>query len=87
MDVSIIDEGKEYIWWSERTGWGQFYRYNSDGELKNEITKGNFVAGNIVKIDTAAQTMYFTAFGKETVSTHIINTYIAYVLMEAGYNI
>ena len=31
----------------------------------NEITKGNFVAGNVVKIDTAAQTMFFTAFGRE----------------------
>lgn len=66
MNVSVINQGKEYIWWSERTGWGQFYRYDSEGNLKNQITKGNFVAGDIVKIDTAAQTMYFTGFGKET---------------------
>jgi dipeptidyl-peptidase-4 len=65
MDVAIIEEGKEYIWWSERTGWGQFYRYDANGELKNAITKGNFVAGNIVKIDTAAQTLFFTAYGRE----------------------
>lgn len=65
MDVAIIEEGKEYIWWSERTGWGQFYRYDANGELKNAITKGNFVAGNIVKIDTTAQTLFFTAYGKE----------------------
>ena len=65
MDVAIIEEGKEYIWWSERTGWGQFYRYNANGKMINEITKGNFVAGNVVKIDTATQTMFFTAFGRE----------------------
>ncbi len=65
MDVSIINEGEEYIWWSERTGWGQFYRFDSEGNLKNQITKGNFVAGNIIKIDTTAQTIFFTGYGKE----------------------
>jgi len=65
MDVSIINDGEEYIWWSERTGWGQFYRYDSEGNLKNQITKGNFVAGNIIKIDTTAQTIFFTGYGKE----------------------
>ena len=45
--------------------------------------KGNFVAGNVVKIDTAAQTMYFTAYDEKKVSNHNINTYIVYVSMES----
>ena len=64
-DVAIIDEGRQYLWWSERTGWGQFYRYDSEGNLMNKITTGNFVAGSIIKIDTAAQTLFFTGYGKE----------------------
>lgn len=63
--LAIINEGQEYIWWSERTGWGQLYRYDSEGNLKNAITKGAFVAGDIAKIDTTAQTIYFTAYGRE----------------------
>lgn len=31
----------------------------------NQITDGNFVAGSIVKIDTAAQTMFFQGYGRE----------------------
>jgi len=63
--LAIIDEGKEYIWWSERTGWGQLYRYDSKGNLKNKITTGPWVVGDVVKIDTAQSRLYFTGFGKE----------------------
>lgn len=65
MEVVVINDGEEYIWWSERTGWGHFYRYDSEGNLLNQITSGNFVAGEIVKIDTAARTLYFNGYGRE----------------------
>lgn len=63
--LAIINEGEEYIWWSERTGWGQLYRYDSEGNLRNRITDGHFVAGDIAAIDTTAQTIYYEGFGKE----------------------
>lgn len=64
-ELAIIEDGKEYLWWSERTGWGAFYRYDSNGKLKNVMTKGPWVAGSIAKIDTAASTLYFTGYGRE----------------------
>ncbi|MFP8488012.1 DPP IV N-terminal domain-containing protein [Gracilimonas sp. Q87] len=63
--LAIINEGEEFIWWSERTGWGQLYRYDSEGNLKNEITSGYYTVGDIAKIDTTAQTIYFSAYGRE----------------------
>tara|TARA_R110000868_G_scaffold378658_3_gene644155 strand:+ start:7364 stop:9724 length:2361 start_codon:yes stop_codon:yes gene_type:complete len=63
--LAIINEGSEYLWWSERTGWGQLYRYDSNGNLKNRITKGSFVVGDVIKIDTAASTVFFTGYGRE----------------------
>ena len=63
--LAIINEGQEYIWWSERTGWGQLYRYDSEGNLKNTITSGSFVVGDIAKIDTARSTVYFSGYGRE----------------------
>lgn len=63
--LAIINEGQEYIWWSERTGWGQLYRYDSKGALKNRITTGHFMVGDIARIDTTAQTIYFAGFGRE----------------------
>jgi dipeptidyl aminopeptidase/acylaminoacyl peptidase len=63
--LAIINEGEEYIWWSERTGWGQLYRYDSNGNLRNRITTGHFMVGDIAAIDTTAQTIYFEGLGAE----------------------
>lgn len=63
--LAIINEGQEYIWWSERSGWGHLYRYDSEGNLINQITSGAFVVGDIAKIDTSARTIYFSAYGRE----------------------
>lgn len=65
ISLSVINGGEQYIWWSERTGWGQLYRYDSEGNLINRITEGYYQTGNIVKIDTAAQTIYFQGYGRE----------------------
>jgi dipeptidyl aminopeptidase/acylaminoacyl peptidase len=65
QNLSIINDGEEYIWWSERSGWGQLYRYDSEGNLRNRITTGNFVVGDVVKIDTTAQTIFFEGYGRD----------------------
>jgi len=41
--------GEAIILWSERTGWGQFYRYDSEGNFKNQITKVNLVLRKFIK--------------------------------------
>lgn len=63
--LAVIDGGKELIWWSERTGWGQLYLYDSEGNLKKPITGGYFTVGDIVKIDTTRRTIYFEGYGRE----------------------
>ncbi len=65
LDLVVIDDGEEYLWWSERDGWGQLYRYDSDGTLLNRITDGYFNVGSIAAVDTTAETVYYEAFGKE----------------------
>jgi len=65
FNVSIINKGKDIIWWSDRSGWGQYYHYNGDGKLLNAITSGNWTAGRILKTDTAGHTIYFYGYGKE----------------------
>jgi dipeptidyl-peptidase 4 len=64
-NLSVINEGNDIIWWSERTGWGQLYLYDGNGKLKNQITDGYFVTGAVVRIDTLGRMVYFEAFGKE----------------------
>ena len=63
--LSLLNEGNDIIWWSERTGHGHFYHYDGEGNLKNAITSGNWTAGKMVKIDTVGRTIYFGAYGQE----------------------
>lgn len=61
----IVDDGKEIIQWSERDGWGHFYLYDGNGNLKNQITSGSFHSENITGIDEKKRVLYFTANGRE----------------------
>jgi dipeptidyl-peptidase-4 len=63
--IHPINQGKDLIWWSERTGFGQLYLYDSLGNLKNPITTGNFVVGSVVGIDTLNREIYFEGYGRE----------------------
>ncbi|MEM9664540.1 MAG: DPP IV N-terminal domain-containing protein [Bacteroidota bacterium] len=64
-DLAILNEGEAFIWWSERNGWGQLYRYDADGSLMNKITDGFYTVGDIEQIDTTGQVIYFEAYGAE----------------------
>ncbi len=63
--IRFLNNNKEMIWWSERSGWGHFYLYDADGKLKNAITSGPFFAERIVDLDEENRILYFTALGKE----------------------
>lgn len=65
FNVSILNQGKDIIWWSDRSGWGQYYHYNHKGDLLNAITQGNWTVGKIAGIDTAKRMLYFYGYGKE----------------------
>ncbi len=56
----------EAIWYSERDDWGHLYLYDlTTGKRKNQITKGNFVVTQLLKMDAANRVLYFEANGKE----------------------
>lgn len=65
FDCRILNNGEDIIWWSERTGWGQYYLYNKEGKLKNRITSGDFVACRITEMDTLDRWFIFEGYGKE----------------------
>ena len=61
-----LQDGKEIIWASERDGWNHLYLYDGAGNVKNQITSGNWVVRRVVKIDEAKRTILFEASGKQT---------------------
>lgn len=55
----------ELIQWSERDGWAHLYLYDTEGKLKNRITKGPWHVDEIVKLDEKARVVYFKANGMD----------------------
>jgi len=61
-----MDDGKEIIWMSERDGWKQLYLYDGvTGQVKNQITRGEFAVRNIQAVDTVGRKLWFSASGKD----------------------
>ena len=61
-----LPASNEIIWYSERDDWGHLYLYDlTTGKLKNQITKGNFVVTQLVKVDDKNRVLYFNANGRE----------------------
>jgi dipeptidyl aminopeptidase/acylaminoacyl peptidase len=74
--VYLIKNESEMIHWSERDGWGHFYRYNSNGNLINRITSGSYHSYNIKHLDSKSNTLYFSAHGvNKTIDPYYEHTY------------
>lgn len=62
----FLPKTNEIIWYSERDNWGHLYLYDiNTGKLKNQITKGDWVVTQLVKIDEKNRLVYFMANEKE----------------------
>ncbi len=57
---------KEILWYSERDNWGHLYLYDStNGKLKNQITKGDWLVSRVLKVDEKNRMIYFMGHGRE----------------------
>lgn len=61
-----LPESNEIIWFSERDNWGHLYLYDlSTGRLKNQITVGDWVVTQLLRVDEKNRLLYFLANGRE----------------------
>ncbi|PZQ94936.1 MAG: hypothetical protein DI533_20730 [Cereibacter sphaeroides] len=63
--VHILSNG-DILWFSERSGWGQIYRYDRNGKLIGPMTQGSWQVRDIIHVDEAAKTIYFIASGLDS---------------------
>jgi len=61
-----LPETDEFIWLSERDGWNHIYLYDlNSGEVKQQVTEGEFVVYDIEHVDRDNRIIFFTAGGRE----------------------
>ena len=63
--VRYTRAGGDILWWSERSGWGQYYLYDHDGAYKRPLTSGAWHADNIAAIDSTKGIVWVTGMGRE----------------------
>jgi dipeptidyl aminopeptidase/acylaminoacyl peptidase len=64
MYTHVVKGTDDLIWMSERVGWNHLYLFDlKTGELKNQITKGEFVVRSVDRVDDAAKQLWFRAYG------------------------
>jgi len=66
----------EFIWYSERDNWGHLYLYDAKtGQLKNQITKGDFVVTRMLDVDEKKRRIRFIGLGKEPGNPYFAHIY------------
>ncbi len=61
------DLENEIIWASERDGWNHLYLYDrASGQVKNQITKGEWVVRRVVHVNEKERYIIFEGSGKDT---------------------
>ena len=68
----IEDRSGEFLWRSERDGFDHFYRYNIQGDLLNQVSKGKWVVKQFLAFN--GNEILFTGTSKNGLETHIFKS-------------
>ncbi len=69
-----LNNGKEYIWASDKDGWRHIYRLGRDGKSEKLITTGNYDVININAIDEKSGYLYFSASPENATQQYLFRT-------------
>ena len=60
-DLTWLDEGRRFIWASERDGFNHLYLYEREGTLVRQLTAGSWDVGSLSAVDEDAGVFFFIA--------------------------
>ncbi len=70
-DMTFLEDGKCFIWTSEKDGYNHIYMYELNGKLKRQLTKGNFDVTNFYGVDEKRKTIYYQAAEDSPLERHV----------------
>src|SRR5690606_9258417 len=59
--LTWLEDGKRFIWRSERTGFANYYLYDISGKLLATLTNHPFEVGGIVEVDEDNRVLWYYA--------------------------
>lgn len=70
-DLTFIQDGKQFIWSSNRSGYKHLYLYNIDGIQVQQLTSGKWEVDDLVGIDEENELAYFRSTEKASWERHL----------------
>ncbi len=67
----VPGDANHFIWMSERDGFKHLYLYDTDGNLKHQITKGDWMVTDFLGFDEKAKQVFFTSTMESPLENHI----------------
>ncbi|WP_138431613.1 S9 family peptidase [Fodinibius saliphilus] len=64
-------DSEEFFWISDRDGWSHIYRYGYDGEVKNQVTKGNWEVTYVHTVDYRNNRIYYNSTEESPLQRHL----------------
>ena len=69
-----LNNGKEFLWASEKDGWRHLYRVSRDGKKETLVTAGNYDVMDIVRLDEKGGYVYFMASPTNATQKYLYRT-------------
>lgn len=73
-DKFWLNNGKEFMWETEKDGWRHLYRISRDGKSQTLITKGNYDVMSVSALDEAGGYVYFYATPDNATQRYLYRT-------------
>ena len=70
-DLYFLNDGKRFLWSSERSGYRHLYLYDLEGKQLAQLTKGEWEVSAVDAVDEAKGFVYFTATEKSPLERHL----------------
>lgn len=64
-------ESKEFFWISDRDGWSHIYRYDYEGNLKNQVTHGQWEVTYVHTVDYDKKRIFYTSTQASPLDRHL----------------
>jgi dipeptidyl-peptidase-4 len=70
-DLHFFQDGKRFLWSSERSGYRHLYLFGLDGKQLAQLTRGEWEVSHVDGFDEAKGVVYFTATQKSPIERHL----------------
>jgi dipeptidyl-peptidase-4 len=70
-EPKFLEDGKHFLWTSERTGYQHIYLYSNDGKESRQLTKGDWEVTGIAAVDEAGRRVFYTSTEPSHLERHL----------------